>query len=1083
MSQRARATSRTTARTTAGTSYRAASRATSKAVLAGCVALAIGATLSSAPAATADTGAAPGPSEIKVIPPDDPAVPPSDSVLAAGTSGYVHLRQGATDPVWTDYATGSDRSLPALAGIFTGYIASAGGDAFYQRNLSANVLKVGSPDRDALTTYQLPAGFTTTGVAENGTRALVLKRVTSTAPAQVEVLDLGADGSVTPVPVTGLPEGAVISQVHTGINDGARHALVRYQVAAGAATQYALVDLDTGAATTIPWLNTGAQMLLTPSDVAWVVHDETTSTGVVSMLPVSAVLDGTAAAAAPATVTVPEPSGVTTTYRPVGDHLLAGTARYGTSTAPNTLVDHPFGGGDPTTLMGADVSGPFSVSDGSVLAVGGADDTVSQVHRYTLAADGTLDDATVLDLPPLPSSNAGLSLDHGYLRHVQNIPVTGIQSPGQAVYNFPIAPGTDATSGAQPFGSPHPSSLPATVLPCEAGKSCIRIVPGNWYGTSYLTAGTSGNSEIHSGQQTDILPFTGGRIVDVSMNYAVVESATTQYVIYTTHEETVRTGPVTGAALWDNTLWQASTTATAGTVSAFDLHSATPAKAVRTLTTGAACRPTELQVSQHWLYWSCGTTGQVGVYDLTSGRKITVPPGQALLGDGYLVQHDAAAGQLVMVDFHSGTAAKPQTLADLPDSGLTDDRGITFAVDRHGSDLAYVAADRTVHVVASGVPASPPTALAPTGESEIQPKSTSGQLNTFYAYISLSRPVDGWKLTISDAATGKAAATFTGGPVNEIVNVHWNGRLPSGALAQSGPYKWALTATLDGTSTAVQGASGQVLVMCGALRFRSYDCSTGQQAMLGIKRTSNGYEGHWWAATANGRLTDGGWTDIWAPGTRAGQTSAIVPFGDINSDDQGDVLARDPSGVLTAYLGIGQAYFNTDEPSVEHVRIGAGWNIYRSLLSAGDLNGDGHDDLVAEDTAGVLWFYAGTGKSTLKSRVRIGAGWNIYTKLVAVGDLTGDGAGDLVAVDAAGAMWRYSGDKHGSFTTRVKIGAGWNMYNTLVGFGDLSHDGHNDLVARDPQGRLWRYNGTASGIFSGARVQIGTGWNSYVGLY
>ncbi|UWE13256.1 FG-GAP-like repeat-containing protein [Actinacidiphila bryophytorum] len=1082
MSQRARATADTTAdttyRATHSTSYRAASRATTKAVLAGCVALAIGATLSSAPAATADTGAAPGPSEIKVIPPDDPAVPPSDSVLAAGTSGYVHLRQGATDPVWTDYATGSDRSLPALAGIFTGNIASAGGDAFYQRNLSANVLKVGSPDRDALTTYQLPAGFTTTGVAGNGTRALVFQRMTSTAPAQVEVLDLGADGGVTPVPVTGLPEGAVISQLHTGINDGARHALVRYQAAAGAATQYALVDLDTGAATTIPWLNSAAQMLLTPSDVAWVVHDSTTSTAVVNMLPVSAVLDGSAAAMAPATVTVPESASTTTTYQPVGNHLLAGRIRYGTSTAPNTLLDYPFGSGDPTTLMGADVSGPFSASDGSVLAVGGADETVLQVHRYTLAADGSLDDATALDLPPLPSSNAGLSLDHGYLRHVQNIPVTGIQSPVQAVYNFPLAPGTDAASGAQPFGSPHPSSLPATVLPCEAGKSCVRIVPGNWYGTSYLTAGTSGNSQIHSGQQTANLPFAGGRIVDVSMNYAVVASATTQYVIYTTHEETVRTGPVTGASLWDNTLWQASTTAAAGTVNAFDLATSAT-KVVRTIATGVACRPTELQVSQHWLYWSCGTTGQAGVYDLTSGRKITVPSGQALLGDGYLVQHDAAAGQLVMVDFHSGTAATPQTLAHLPDSGLTDDRGITFAVDRHGSDLAYVAADRTVHVLASGVPASPPTASTYT-EDDVD--LTSDPIRTFRASVSLDRPVDSWKLTISDAAGGKVAATFTGGPVLEEVNVSWDGRLPSGALAQSGPYTWTLTATADGTSTAVQGASGQISVLCGAQRFHSYDC-TGRQAMLGIKHTATGYEGHWWSSTANGRLADGGNTDDWIPGTGTGQTSAIVPFGDINGDDQGDLLARDPSGVLTAYLGIGQAYFNTDEPSVKHVRIGAGWNIYKSLLSTGDLNGDGHDDLVAEDTAGVLWFYAGTGKSTLKSRVRIGAGWNIYTRLVAVGDLTGDGAGDLVAVDAAGAMWRYSGDKHGSFTTRVKIGAGWNMYNALVGFGDLSHDGHNDLVARDPQGRLWRYNGTASGIFSGARVQIGTGWSSYVGLY
>lgn len=1052
-------------------------RATSRAVLAGCAALAIGTTLSPAPA-TAGTPAAPGPSEVRVIAPDDPTTSPTDDVLVAGTSGFLHLRQGATTPVWTDYATGTDRTLPALGGS----VLPAGGDAFFVKDATARAIDVGTPGRDSLTTYPVPDGFAVRSVAENGTRALAFTPLTSSGPARLEVLDLAADGGVTPVPVTGLPAGALVSaSAETGRTDGAHHGLVQYQLGAGGATRYSLVDLDTGATAPVPGLAGSVQTLLTPSDVAWVVRSNGST--VVSMLPQSAVLDGSAAAMTPATVTIPGLA--TSTFVPVGNHLLSVQAQALGVSTPNPLLDHPFGGGSATTVLGAGTDAPLSASDGSVLAVGGADATGLGVHRYTTAADGTLAGATVLDLPPLPSRNAGLSLAHGFLRHIESIPASGALREHLALYNVPIAPGRTDSGSVSPAGSAVPASLPATALPCETGATCVRTVDGNWSGTSFLMAGDSGKSQIRSeidgstNSTTVPLPFTGGRIVDASLDYQVAESATTQYVIQTGYHQILASGPVTGAALWDTTLWQASTTGAAGTVSAYDL-AVSPTKAVRTVPIGVACRPTELQVSQHWLYWSCGTSGHAGVYDLASGRKTAVPAGRALLGDGYLVRHDTGTNRLTLTDFHSGTAAAPQTLADLPGSGLTDDRGITFAVDRYGPDLAYVAADRTVHVWAPGVPSSALTASAPGGEQEVDPRSTGTR--AFNAAIALDRPVDSWQLTIADAATGTTAAVFTGGPTLETVTAQWTGRLPGGALAQSGTYRWKLTATAGGSSSTVQGASGTVLVMCGALRFRSHGCN-GQPDMLGIKHTVNGYEGHWWGTTPSGALVDAGYSEDWNPGTGPGQTSALVPFGDINGDDHGDLLARDPSGVLTAYLGQGEPYFNTQEPSVKRVRIGGGWNIYNTLLSTGDLNGDGHDDLVARDSAGVLWFYAGTDASSLRSRVRIGGGWQSYTRLVATGDITGDGVGDLVAVDGSGVMWRYSGNKHGGFTTRVRIGAGWTMYNTVIGFGDQNHDGHNDLVARDSAGRLWRYNGTASGTFSGARVQIGYGFNSYLALY
>jgi hypothetical protein len=67
--------------------------------------------------------------------------------------------------------------------------------------------------------------------------------------------------------------------------------------------------------------------------------------------------------------------------------------------------------------------------------------------------------------------------------------------------------------------------------------------------------------------------------------------------------------------------------------------------------------------------------------------------------------------------------------------------------------------------------------------------------------------------------------------------------------------------------------------------------------------------------------------------------------------------------------------------------------------------------------------------------VKIGPGWNIYGSIVGAGDLTPSGAAyatDLVARDAAGVLWRYSGQAGGTgFAARVKLGPGWQMYASL----------------------------------------------------
>ncbi|MFE5614147.1 FG-GAP repeat domain-containing protein [Streptomyces sp. NPDC056524] len=201
----------------------------------------------------------------------------------------------------------------------------------------------------------------------------------------------------------------------------------------------------------------------------------------------------------------------------------------------------------------------------------------------------------------------------------------------------------------------------------------------------------------------------------------------------------------------------------------------------------------------------------------------------------------------------------------------------------------------------------------------------------------------------------------------------------------------------------------------------------------------------------------------------------------------GDLVARDASGILWYYdreAGINSKTF------APRIKVGTGWNIYNQITGAGDLNRDGHMDLLARDKAGVLWQYQGTGTLTsgarFKTRVQVGGGWGMYNQVTGGTDVSGDGKADLLARDASGTLWLYKGTGSATapYAARTKVGGGWNAYNHLVLAGDLTDDGRADAVARDTTGVLWLYKGTgnATAPFT-TRTKIGGGWNTYNRLF
>ncbi|WP_051845620.1 VCBS repeat-containing protein [Streptomyces globisporus] len=174
--------------------------------------------------------------------------------------------------------------------------------------------------------------------------------------------------------------------------------------------------------------------------------------------------------------------------------------------------------------------------------------------------------------------------------------------------------------------------------------------------------------------------------------------------------------------------------------------------------------------------------------------------------------------------------------------------------------------------------------------------------------------------------------------------------------------------------------------------------------------------------------------------------------GDLGGSAVGDFVARDKAGVLWLFKGRGDTTF------AGRIRVGGGWQAYHRLTGGSDLTGDGRADLLATDKAGVLWLYPGTGRDTapFAPRRRIGGGWGGYDQLTAVGDLAGGPAGDLVARDTAGVLWLYLGKGDGTFAPRTRIGGGWGGYSRLVGIGDADRDGRADLYA---PGLLYRGTG------------------------
>jgi hypothetical protein len=712
------------------------------------------------------------------------------------------------------------------------------------------------------------------------------------------------------------------------------------------------------------------------------------------------------------------------------------------------------------TLLTSAEEHTLEAGDGTALVTGGADATDWWVQRVSQAEDGSLKLAKVYQSPAVENAKTGIALSRGSLRVAESDSTTSVHT--LTTNGSTELTASDATAGTSVSSNAVCPYTNTTCVPLWGNLDAEDVYLSTYYDNE--TGLENADHLVSIGYVPLEFGTEGGSIVDVSDRYAVYNSGGTtpmQYVGDFGRGQKLKRS-VRAAALNGSTLWSATTTAGKLTSYSIPLE-----KSLSTVTVpNLACVPSELQAAGRWVYWACGTDS-AGVYDTKAGTSTAVTPGDVLLGDGFTVRHDHTANTLVLTEAATGTT---RTIASgLAANSLAQDRRYRWTVDEYTGLVAWFDDYERTRVTTTGIAPSAVTAFESTVYGLVSPGAPLVD-----SWV-LSRPVTSWSLTftsVQSGSTGKATRTFTGGATTARMSVSWNGKTASGSWFPNGRVTWTLKATGLGTTTATTIASDEAFVMSGAAVRHDYDSPDGPDG-IGDLLTLNSSGGlTFQQGTGTGKFGEK------TTGTGWATTIKAIPVGDLSGDRNNDVLVRYSSGALRLYKpGRGAAL----KPSTSYTTLGtSGWTQYDILTSPGDVSGDGRPDLIARNTStGTVYLYKGTSTGKLSSRVKLYDNWKGYKKIVGAGDLNGDGIGDLLAQDKSNVLYRYDGKGNGTFKARVKLFSNWGgSYNVIVGVGDITDDGKADLVSRDTSGNLYRNSGDGKGSF-GARTKIATGFGSY----
>ena len=212
------------------------------------------------------------------------------------------------------------------------------------------------------------------------------------------------------------------------------------------------------------------------------------------------------------------------------------------------------------------------------------------------------------------------------------------------------------------------------------------------------------------------------------------------------------------------------------------------------------------------------------------------------------------------------------------------------------------------------------------------------------------------------------------------------------------------------------------------------------------------------------------------PGLAAGDTygSDVAPAGDVNGDGHADLLVGAPANDA-AGVDAGRAYVYFGGPAADAVPDvtftgeAAGDTFGENVAGAGDVNGDGYDDVIVgaqrndavASTAGRAYVYfGGTTPNATADLVLSGETLGSYfgVDVAGAGDVNGDGYDDVV-VGAYGhssskgrAYVFYGGAAPNAVADLTVSGAalGDLLGSAVAGVGDVNGDGYADWAVSEP---------------------------------